>query len=824
LLFKQQDDGGFEAVSWHPLTLVDGVNAPLWGDFDDDGLTDVYLCRSGRNQLWRQVSPDHWENVTLVAQADGGSLDTIDGALFDADHDGDLDIFLVNADGPNELLSNNLDGTFRPLAVTSGLAGDNDASRQVLIADLDQDRDADIVVINEQPPHEVYLNDLGWNYHKASGFEEFTGSTIDAAVAGDIDADGTTEIFTVDASSDLKLWTASDEGRWQPRRLGNTGELGEGQNAVLALADVTGSGTPAILYNHGGAWVASGTDGRQLERIHVTTPAGDTALAAWTTVALDHERGPAVVAIDRSGELWLWLPGKGRHRFTAIELSGREDAAAATRSNASGIGTRLAARSGSNWSVATTFRETSTAGQSLTPVAVGLAGADRADFVAIDWSDGVYQTEIDLDAGQLHRIAEEQRQLSSCPLLFAWNGERYEFVTDIMGVGGLGYAVGRDLYAEPRSWEKLVLPPDALRAQDGRYRLKIVQAMEEITYVDSVRLVAYDLPPDWRMALDERARVAGSEPTGEPFFFRRERVAVSAINDRGEDVTDAVREADASGAPIGPLDERFIGRLVADHVLTVTLSETGGDTLAGAAEHPVLLADGWIEYPYSQTRFAAWQAGADYRSPTLEVRRKDGHWVRLLEGFGYPAGMPKRMTIALAGLDQDISALRLRTNEEIYWDRISIAYAEPAPAELRRHVPALVAAEVRRTGFPATAKGPQKQPRYDYDARAPFWDTRPFAGSYTAFGDAKELVRATDDALAIIGPGEEIHFEFEAIAGEPPAGWTRYIVIDAHGWAKDMDLYTRDGGSVDPLPTAGVASTDRDRLHARYNNRHAGGH
>ena len=53
------------------------------------------------------------------------------------------------------------------------------------------------------------------------------------------------------------------------------------------------------------------------------------------------------------------------------------------------------------------------------------------------------------------------------------------------------------------------------------------------------------------------------------------------------------------------------------------------------------------------------------------------------------------------------------------------------------------------------------------------------------------------------------------------------FAIEFHGWAKDMDLYTRDGNTLDPLPAAaglhGAPPVRRDELHDRYNVRFRGG-
>ena len=80
-----------------------------------------------------------------------------------------------------------------------------------------------------------------------------------------------------------------------------------------------------------------------------------------------------------------------------------------------------------------------------------------------------------------------------------------------------------------------------------------------------------------------------------------------------------------------------------------------------------------------------------------------------------------------------------------------------------------------------------------------------------------------DDAMAIFGPGEEVHLEFEAAPPVQP-GWQRRFVLESRGWAKDMDFYTRDGETVGPLPTTGKPAGTARELHARYNTRYQAGY
>jgi len=136
---------------------------------------------------------------------------------------------------------------------------------------------------------------------------------------------------------------------------------------------------------------------------------------------------------------------------------------------------------------------------------------------------------------------------------------------------------------------------------------------------------------------------------------------------------------------------------------------------------------------------------------------------------------------------------------------------------------------VRQSGFAKRSTGPQKQPDYDYTNRAALWDTRHQSGRYTAFGEAMELTATTDSAVAIFGPGEEVHAEFESALPPLPEGWTRRFVLELDGWCKDMDLHTKDGETIDPLPVREVDAADaaamerRDALHRRCNMRYEGG-
>jgi Tfp pilus assembly protein PilF len=891
----------------HPLEAVDLVGA-MWGDIDNDTRVDAVLLRKRATEAARAdddagKAPDpstalRADLVVMRQQADGTWIETVlelggigDAwaqlkLLADLDHDGDLDI-VVAQNGGLDILYNRLDGTFerREVLAWPGDA-DEDMSVRGYVAvaalDVDQDGDLDLVCTSgafKQGRTTVLLNDQLWQWRVDPRCECLKELHATSMVGFLRPGDGAPCIaalawqsrFGSRPARDLEVWDFGPlAAGGAPQRIGFT-PIGMAES--LAVVDVVGSGQPSIIVTgvpdrSAISEIVRGREtfvmvhdalGGRVDWISMGTKAG---YSSEVPIIVDGLGVAVVKSREVSGDAMQWLPpGPGRFPLATVSFRGRTDLAQQMRTNASGIGTRADVRVGGEWlgvrqlpwSVGTLG-----GGQSLEPVVIGFGGAPRADFMRIDWPDSVTQTEAPVNAGP-QVITETQRQISSCPVIFAWDGMRYRFITDCLGVGGIGYLAGieRDgagklsgVHGPPRPRESVVLGTgDAIAARaDSRgrkvYEIRLGEPMEEACYLDAARLVAWDLPAGWSMTLDERMGIHGPEPTGDPRFFRTERLMRPKMARSSEGSTEVTRElalADFLAAEPGPADPRFIGRLAQEWTLELdfprAIDESPGD--------PMLILDGWVEYPYSTTNFAMWQAGVAAEAPTLEaLDPATEKWVPLVAEYGYPAGMPRQCSFPIPreALPAGCTTLRLRTTVELYVDAVAIAWSEPCDGAIRTEHP-LVHAEVADAGFAARVPHPQRRPEYDYSRRAPLWDCRTQPGRYTAFGvDCSPLLRAADDASAIFGAGEEVRLSFAAdgVHEDPvrtasaragsrtpistPAG-TRFWVLEVDGWCKDMDPLTHSGARLDPLPSRDGSSPPAPALGLmmQFNTRIEGG-
>ena len=458
----------------------------------------------------------------------------------------------------------------------------------------------------------------------------------------------------------------------------------------------------------------------------------------------------------------------------------------------------------------------------------GLGEHEKADYVRLVWADAMLQNELEVAADQTWQITKVHRKPSSCPILFAWDGKRYTFVTDFLGVGGLGFFITPGVYAPPDPTEHVRIPPEKMALKDGRYSLRVAEPLEEVTYFDQLHLIAYDHPSEVEIYPDERFTGSPPFPTGLPLTVREKIFPLSAVNDRGENQLDHLTRIDRRYVE-PPLDKRFTG-FAKDHWLELDF----GNRLAtlGENDETFLFLHGWVEYTYSHVNYAASQAGIGMQPPSIEVPDGEGGWEIAIPEAGFPAGLPRMMTVDISSLaGKGVGRLRIRSNMEIFWDQAFIAQVNPDDRPHRSILSPSVAA-LRPLGYPREYSPDGGNPTlYDYhrlDQGVPF---KNLTGDFTQFGDIRELLSAVDDRFVIMARGEEIALEFDAAKlPKVPTGWSRTLVLFADGYCKDMDLYTAYPDGVDPLPYHAMKNYPPERPapasvgQVRLNSRRVVGH
>ncbi|MEL6546576.1 MAG: VCBS repeat-containing protein, partial [Myxococcota bacterium] len=122
--------------------------------------------------------------------------------VFDADSDGDQDVYVTNGPGTaNSLFENQLMDTgvltFVDIGVSAGVAATDQDSAGAVAGDLDNDGDADLIVLGAPDINRVFENLGGGLFNEVTdsaglGNEEFISQS---ASLGDIDGDGLLDLF-----------------------------------------------------------------------------------------------------------------------------------------------------------------------------------------------------------------------------------------------------------------------------------------------------------------------------------------------------------------------------------------------------------------------------------------------------------------------------------------------------------------------------------------------------------------------------------------------------------------------------------------------------
>jgi hypothetical protein len=438
------------------------------------------------------------------------------------------------------------------------------------------------------------------------------------------------------------------------------------------------------------------------------------------------------------------------------------------------------------------------------------------------WPTGVLQDEIQVAGDKPQNFLEIDRRGSSCPTLFVWNGERYEFVADMLGAGVVGHWVGPNQRDIPRPVEYIKIDRNAIREKDGKLSFRFMEPLEEAVYLDQVRVLAVDHRADIEVYPNEYFASNPPYPEFKVVVSRDARPPAAAKDEHGHNVLPAL----LAHRYFGDFELTQFQGFAKPHSLELDLGEAyrGGPLW--------LLLHGEVEYFSANSMYAASQAGVTAISPYVEALDASGTWRRVVDDMGFPAGGPRTMTADLTGkLPLGTQKVRITTNLQIYWDSILIDRT-PQPhgdRELRserRHpersrssdgakdlariatIPTRVAlvpltrADLQFHGFPVKIEGaPPGNVQYIYEtvsATGPY--TRP-AGTYTRYGDVLRLLTATDDKLAVFGSGDEVRLDFDpSKLPTLPQGWVRDYFFAANGYEKDMDFYAAEGNYVAPLP------------------------
>ena len=831
----------------------------LSGNFHDDvpagakydpavhALTDVLLISPDGVYLLKQTAPGEFVDVTGHAGLAG--LSGARARWMDYEHDGDLDL-LVARDTGLELWQNNGDGRFENVTAQVGVSVGGPVS-DVAAVDLDADVAIDIIAARATSPTLVFKNQRAGRF---APYPEPPGPWPPAKLllSADFNNDGHMDTMLVGSEQAIVLF----------------GGMARRQRFDLSAINVTAG---AIIDYDNDGWldvclVGETRGGKQgAIRLFRNPGTGDWSDVAKST-GLAGMKMPVLaglVAADLDADAdtdLLLLTTDGRMRFLRNDgghLNGQLKLRLVTlKTNPSAFGTHVELRRGRYWVTRTVEQ---------IPIEIGLAGHHRLDTIQTVWTNGVVDNMIDVTPTATPlTIVEKNVAAGSCPFLYAWDGEGYRFVTDVLGNAPIGLPLRRDVLLEPDP-EEIVLLGDAktFPPHEGAYMVQVTSEFREVLYLDHARLLAVDHPLNVEVHPTDKL-MPPPFPVSELWSLGSRRTLRRATGSDGLDRTMALQEIDGVFAPPGArLPPPFRGMC---HPMSLTLDFGPIDPT-----RPLVLAlTGWLQYGQASTNIALSQSRAhSIIPPKLEGApavseapavgstpavggapapgstpaagsasgdgAKHGHedvtmpptgWQPLDVVVGMPAGKTKTIICDLTGkLPPGTRRLRLTTTFEISWDRIALFERKGPPPQVHELLP--VSADLQWRGFSEIkmrTPGAATTPDHDVVFDRPPWRTT-MQGWCTRYGNVLELVAARDDRLVLVNAGDALTLRFDAGALPPiPDGHTRTFFFYSFGWEKDGDYNVTSGTTVEPMPVTDTSANLSEIMEGsdwrlRYNTR-----
>ena len=802
-VLHNRGDGSFEEGNAEEAGLKVSGHAVgcAVGDYDGDGLNDLAVALDDAVLLFKNLGHGKFKDVTAKSGLTRRNWPS--GITFvDYDHDGDLDLLITGAplnaaDAANVLWRNNGNGTFTEQTAPTGLGGSGKTAAAIL-TDFNNDRAVDLVTTGDGPAPTIYVNPREGKYPTQPLFEKQNLPPTQGIAVLDYNKDGWMDIaVTHHGAPGLTLWR-NVEG---PNQIGRRFERvvlplhGAERGWGLTAIDIDNDGwidlaaiveTPAgprvrVFRNRGDGTFEDVSHALGLDNIQLHAPRG--LIAA--DVNGDGATALIVTQLDAPPVLLRNVGGNKNH-FVRLDLAGLAD-------NKTAVGVKVEVFANGLWQKWELAGASGYQTQAPPQILVGLGDAEGIDLLRILWPTGVLQDEIDLPRQRVIAMKEADRRGSSCPVLFAWDGHKYKFVTDVIGAAVVGHWFTPTRRNIPNPGEWIKIDGANVAPVKGKVSVRFMEPMEEVNYIDQLRMIAVDHPEDVEVNPDEKFLDDPPFASGRLVASTGLRLPLGAWDGEGRDVLSQLSRRDhqfASG--FTTLSYDGFANL---HTLTLDLG-------AIKPNAPLrLLMTGYVNYFSATSLYAAWQAGLKPIAPYVEAQLTDGSWQRIPGDAGFPAGLERTIVVDLTGkLPAGTRRIRLMTNLQIYWDQVLIDQstdAETSTTELP-----LATAKLHFRGYPKQIDGASPGDLdYDYNVvslTGPFQRER---GSYTHIGDVIPLVKSIDDNFVIFGSGEEIAAEFDT-AKLPvlPANWKRDYFFYANGFVKDMDWWDALPFTVAQMP------------------------
>lgn len=445
-LYRNRGDGTFEeTTSGSGLEFSGRTMQAIWGDYDNDGFPDPYLINYGPNRLYHNEGDGTFKDVTAETGV-GDSAWGLGGAYVDCDHDGDLDIFVANfmrvikeqispgifpedfGGAGNVLYRNNGNGTFIDVSEESKTVGEDTKSTAVLSGDLDNSRDVDFYVVNQDAPNQLMNNMRDGTFSSPAGnAADVISSTSLGVTAGDLSRNGLMDLVLADMVPSRSSVLLNHGNNYFEHVEASTSILNELKLPALntQLFDFDNDGDLDVLVLSSRLYQGTGSL-EASQNLFLFENRNGSYVNISDRVKLDQFRGLAIRGIsigdyDSDGDLDFAVSVNGGRPLLFRNEGGNQNnwltvKPVGTNSNKYGLGVKAEIRAGNFWEKLETFGGQGYLTHHPPLFHFGLGSKKKVDIVRLLWPNGVLQSEIGPPMNQQMEVQELDRKGTSCPI------------------------------------------------------------------------------------------------------------------------------------------------------------------------------------------------------------------------------------------------------------------------------------------------------------------------------------------------------------------------------------------------------------------------